>query len=123
MICPAVDKIIPHYYIMGFRFAPSATYTLAASATIPNYLSATGTLQSAQFGTNQAQGFGPLMQVSQYGGALQKIKIGIVLTTLRGFAAYPNNIQIFTYSGVYMPVSLKNSQVPIVKGGVNQYNM
>lgn len=108
---------------MGFRFAPSATYTLAASATIPNYLSATGIIQSTQFGTSQAQGFGPLMQISQYGGALQRIKVGIVLTTLRGFASYPNNIQIFSYSGVYMPVSLKNSQVPIVIGGANQYNM
>ena len=73
--CPVADKMIPHYYIMGFRFAPSATYTLAASATIPNYLSGTGTLQSAQFGTSQVQGFGPLMQLSQYGGALQKIKV------------------------------------------------
>lgn len=61
--CPSsggvTDAIIPHYYIMGFQFAPG-TYTLGAMAKINNYLSSIS-VSPAVFGTSDAQGWGPLV--------------------------------------------------------------
>ncbi len=91
----ANDRIIPHFYIMGLKFIPG-TYELAASATIANYY--TSATPTAQFGTTKATGFGPLIQLNSYGGALAKVKVGIVLTILKNFAAYPNTLQTFQYS-------------------------
>lgn len=90
---------------MGFKFDPSAssTYKLAASTLIYNYLT-TNQGNKAVFGTGGAQGYGPLVQISQYGGALKRLKVGIVLTTLRGYGNYPNGLQEFSYSGIYMPI-------------------
>lgn len=57
--CPVADRIIPHYYIMGFQFAPG-TQTLGAMAKINSYLT-TDYIQNAVFGTSEAQGWGPLV--------------------------------------------------------------
>ena len=39
----------------------------------------------------------------------------MVLTTLRGTDTYPNTLQVFGYSGVYMPVQMENIARPIVQ--------
>ena len=48
----------------------------------------------------------------------------MVLTTLRGTDAYPNTLQVFGYSGVYMPVQMENIARPIVQQtqNVGNYN-
>lgn len=112
--CAATDKILAHYYIMGFKFNPAiSSNRLAVSALIDDY---TNKGNQAFFGAGGSAGFGPLVSINNYGGALKRIKIGVVLTTIRGFDAYPtSNTQIFGYSGVYMPIDLKNQNRPIVK--------
>jgi hypothetical protein len=124
--CPAGDKIKPHYYIMGFMFAPGAN-TLAAMAQISDYTNAAGGGSGQNYlisGSGGAQGYGPVVLVDQFGGSLYKIKIGIVLTTLQGVTtAYPNNIQSFSYSGIYMPVTLKNQNIPVVQNSPTGYNI
>lgn len=51
------------------------------------------------------------------------MKIGIVLTTLRDFANYPNPTQDFSYSAIYTPVTLFNAERPITQGLVaGEYN-
>ncbi len=124
--CPnsvGTDTIIPHYYIMGFQFAPG-TYVLGAMAKISGYLG-TNYIQKALFGQSDAQGWGPLVEFNQFGGSLKKLKVAVVLTTLRDSAQgrYPNTIQNFGYSGVYMPVEIKNIYRPIVQGSeASAYN-
>lgn len=76
----ASDRIIPHYYIMGFQFRPS-TATLGARAKIPNY-NTLGT-NAVQFGSTNATGWGPLVALDTFGGALRKLKVAFVLTTIR----------------------------------------
>lgn len=48
--CPATDAIIPHYYIMGFQFAPGAQ-TLGAMAKINSYLGSSY-FKPAEFGNS-----------------------------------------------------------------------
>lgn len=121
--CPSDDRIIPHYYIMGFQFAPGSQ-TLGAMTKINSYLT-TDYIQNAIFGTSEAQGWGPLVEFNQFGGSLKKLKVAVVLTTLRDAAQtrYPNTIQSFGYSGVYMPIEIKNIYRPIVQGNkIGDYN-
>jgi hypothetical protein len=92
----ANDRIIPHFYIMGVKFVPG-TLELAASALIDNYYLTTTPV--AQFGTTTVTGFGPLIRLNSFGGALKRVKVGIVLTTIKNLAvAYPNTLQNFQYS-------------------------
>lgn len=58
----------------------------------------------------------------QYGG-VRKLKVGFVLTTLRNYANYPNQLQTFGYSGIYMPVQMENVDRPITQGASGQYNV
>ena len=109
--CPSGDVIVPHYYIMGFQFTPSSA-TLGAKAQIPNY----NTKQSnaAVFGATDAEGYGPIVSLDTFGGALKKLKVAIVLTTIVKQGSYPNGIQNFGYSGVYMPIDMNNLLRPIL---------
>lgn len=120
--CPAnADIIVPHYYIMGFQYSPSSA-TLAAKAQIPNYFIKT-TVDTA-WGSSDATGWGPIVKIDTYGGALKKLKVAFVLTVLRGFSAasgYPNTLQTFSYSGIYMGIDLTNTWRPVVKDA-NKYN-
>lgn len=54
---------------------------------------------------------------------VKKLKVGFVLTTLRNFASYPNQLQAFGYSGIYMPVQMENVDRPITQGVIGQYNV
>jgi len=55
--CSGTDRIIPHFYIMGFQFAPSSV-TLGAMAKVSKYLTtALGAL--GRFGTSNEIGWGP----------------------------------------------------------------
>jgi hypothetical protein len=69
---------------------------------------------------------GPRFTIEDQSGYLKKIKIGIVLTVIRDYATYPTqtagNRQMFKYSGVYMPVSLYNTPVPITKTASQNLN-
>jgi hypothetical protein len=65
---------------MGFQFRPS-TATLGARVKIPNYN--TLTTNVVQFGSSDAAGWGPLVNLDTFGGALKKLKVAIVLTTIR----------------------------------------
>ncbi len=112
-ICPNTDLMIPHYYIMGFQFSPSSV-TLAAKAQIPNYL--TNANVKAIFGSTDATGYGPIVRIDTFGGALKKLKVAIVLTTIRDSSNYPNTIQGFGYSGIYMPIDITNIWRPVVFG-------
>lgn len=116
---PATDQIVAHYYIMGFKFNPiNSTTKLAVSALFTDY-AANG--NKAIFSSSAAAGYGPLVSLNNYGGALKRIKVSVVLTTLRSFSTYPTgNSQLFGYSGVYMPIDLTNQNRPIVKG--TEYN-
>lgn len=108
------DRIIPHYYIMGIKFTPG-TYELAASALIPNYY--TTSTPYAQFGITVASGFGPLVSLNTFGGAIKRIKIGIVLTILKNLATnYPNSLQIFSYSEIYTTETLYNQKDALAQG-------
>ena len=111
--------IVPHYYIMGFQYSPS-TATLGAKAQIPNYF--IKTTQDVAWGSSDATGWGPIVKIDTFGGALKKLKVAFVLTVIREFATYPNAIQSFSYSGVYMAIDISNIWRPIVFGDSNQYN-
>ena len=51
------------------------------------------------------------------------MKVGIVLTTLRNYASYPNTDQDFSYSSLYTAVTLFNVNRPMVRGTtVGTYN-
>lgn len=110
-VCPPADTMIPHYYIMGFSFTPS-TATLGAKAQIPNYN--TKTDNKVVFGASDTEGWGPLVRLDTFGGSLKKFKVAIVLTTIVQQSSYPNNIQSFGYSGVYMPIDMNNLLRPIL---------
>ena len=114
-VCASTDQIVAHYYIMGFKFNPiNSTNKLAVSALFTDY---TTNGNKAIFSTSAAVGYGPLVSVNNYGGALKRIKVSVVLTTLKSYSTYPtSNSQLFGYSGVYMPIDLKNQNRPIVKG-------
>ena len=101
----------PHYYIMGFQFSPSSA-TLAAKAQIPSYNAKGNT--KVDFGLSDAQGWGPIVKIDTFGGALRKLKVAFVLTTIVNQVTYPNNIQAFGYSGVYMPIDINNAWRPVV---------
>lgn len=118
-ICDATERIIPHFYIMGFEFQPG-TFELGAQVQIPDYLTAT---DFVTFGQTIAQGFGPLIDINSFSSGLKKLKIGIVLTALRNYATYPNSDQDFSYSAIYTPVTLFNKERPITQGqAVGEYN-
>lgn len=126
-ICPNADRIVPHYYIMGFEFLPG-TFEVGASAQIPNYLDGENVLGSQAdpgFGAGGAENFGPLVELTQFSDGLKKLKVGIVLTTLRNYALYEdNNNQEFSYSGIYMPINLYNAERPVVQGQLaGEYNL
>jgi len=73
------------------------------------------------FGNGGAQGYGPLVKTSSFGGSLRKIKIAMVLTLLRGGS--PSAAQSFGYSGIYMPIDLENSDAAIIQGtAIGMYN-
>jgi len=65
---------------MGFQFRPSAA-TLGARVKIPDYN--TRSPNDAQFGTTNATGWGPIVALDTFGGALRKLKVAFVLTTVR----------------------------------------
>lgn len=103
---------------MGFQFAPGSIQ-LGASAKIPGYLTTSELKASFDGGVN---GWGPIVQYGGFSGSLKKLKVAIVLTIIRG-ATYPSDIQGFSYSGVYMPVELKNQNRPITRGSdAGEYN-
>lgn len=123
---PLNDVIIPHYYIMGFEFA-SGTYTLGAVARITDYLNQAGGgagQNRAIFGNSAATQYGPIVEIMQLGG-VKRLKVGFVLTTIRNLGSYPNQLQEFGYSGIYMPIQMENIDRPITQGtvGANQYNV
>jgi hypothetical protein len=101
---------------MGFKYNPSgASNKLAVSALFENY--ATNANKMISWGNGAANGFGPIVALNNYGGALKRIKVAFVLTTLVSYATYPGeNGQLFGYSGVFMPIDLKNKDRPIIKG-------
>lgn len=98
---------------MGFQFSPS-TATLGAKAQIPNYL--TKTSMDVSWGSSDVTGWGPIVSIDTFGGALKKLKVSFVLTVLRDAGNYPNTIQTFSYSGVYMAIDAANIWRPIVFG-------
>ncbi len=121
--CASTDQIVAHYYIAGFKYNPAgSTNKLAVSALIDNYLTKAN---KAVFGTGTvSQGWGPLVALDNNGGALKRIKVSMILTTLRNYIGYPaNNVQNFAYSGVYMPIDIKNVDRPIIKGAAGAYNV
>ncbi len=80
---------------MGFKFDPSlSTFKLAASALINDYAT-NGPFSS--YGTSIAQGFGPLVLLNKYGGALKSLKVGFVLTTIRSLSKLTSKFQLFRY--------------------------
>ncbi len=117
--CDANDQIVAHYYIAGFKFNPAnSTNKLAVSALFTDYAT---NGNKAIFSTTPSVGYGPLVTLNNYGGGLKRIKVSVVLTTLRSFATYPiTNAQLFGYSGVYMPIDLKNQNRPVIKGTYNK---
>lgn len=106
-VCSYGDNIIPHFYIMGFQYAPR-TYAIGASIKIENYLLGEN---FAKWGDSDANGWGPMMLIDHLDGGVKILKVSIVLTTLRDTANYQNNqnpSQSFRYSGMYSPIETKN---------------
>lgn len=107
-----------HTYIMGFQFNPSGTYTLAAAALLGN---GGTTVADANEALTIADDFvvggsvsGPKILVKGFGGQLQYVKIGIVITIILDPTDYPDsNTANFQYSGIYMPYTLFNANNPL----------
>lgn len=108
-----------HTYIMGFQFNPAGSYTLAAAALLGNGGS---TLADADEALTIAGGdfvlgaplSGPKILVKGFGGQLQYVKIGIVITIILDRNNYLTaNPAGFQYSGIYMPYTLFNANNPL----------
>lgn len=108
---------------MGFQFAPG-TFTLGAMTKINTYISRQNNhMDNVQYGDSDLNGWGPKVLYDQIGGGLKKLKVAIVLTTLRAYATYPGDTQKFGYSGIYTEVNVKNLYIPLKKATVaGEYN-
>ena len=109
-----------HFYIAGFKYNPSSTNVIAAS--LIRLTGAAGSevlndgLVTADFITDASPN-GPKLTISNYGGALKYIKIGLVLTVIIDDVIYPtSNVDPLIYSGVFMKYTLFNVVKPLFQG-------